>query len=62
MLIKVNCMAHNGPFERIINTRTVLYIDKRGVLFAPNNHAVLAVGEFKRIKNLLRQEGVGYVE
>lgn len=53
MLVKIKCLAATGAYERVINTRTLSFIDARSVLISPGNHVKLAPGEYDRIINLI---------
>lgn len=55
MLIKAKFLTNGGTFTRVINTNTVVYIDDKGVMFAPDVHALFAPGEYERILRLLER-------
>lgn len=53
MLLKIKCLSQEGTYERVVNLRTLIYFDERGIMFAPGTHAKFAPGEYKRIMDLL---------
>jgi len=53
MLIQADFLSNDGAFTRVINTETVIYMDPRGVLFAPDVHARWRAEEYERVLILL---------